>query len=715
MKSINLIFGCHSHQPVGNFPFVFEDAYHKSYLPFINVLERYPEVRVTLHYTGPLWDWIVANRPEYLVRVRKLVDQGQVEIMGGAYYEPLICAIPQRDAVAQIQRMNTFCLEHFGQKPRGMWLAERVWEPQMASTLAKGGIEYTALDDSHFTCSGVSADELNGYYITEDDGHTLKVFPILEHLRYLVPWHPVNEVLEHLRTLTTDDGLRCAVLHDDGEKFGVWPGTYKSVFEERWLEDFFQALTDNQDWLHSITYSQYLEKAGNKGRIYLTCASYEEMMAWSLPTPVQRRLLKLQKELKHSPAKAETYGQFLRGGFWRNFLVKYPESNNIQKRMMRVSNRLESLRPHHPQSELLAKAEQLLHEGQCNCAYWHGVFGGLYLNHLRTALYEKLIEADRTMDQVERTNEPWVQCETYDFDGDGTPEAILENDQVNLFLSPNDGGTLFELDLKPRPFNFINTLSRREEPYHELLKSGEVEVVGSPDEGHASIHDLVQAKESGLEHLLVYDAYRRVALRDHLLHALPSPEGYMRGAQEDIGRFFCSPYALQHDDNSVLLTRAETCGHEPAQVIQVQKRISLLPGESAFDIEYHVTSIAGGDFSGYLSIEFPVNFLTGSAPDRYYHSQERELGKPQLGGIGYEDDLLQFGLRDEWMGLEVGLRLDTPARFYYFPIETVSQSEGGQERVYQGSVVAPSWPIHCSAGIAEVRTIRVELVMLAKD
>ena len=33
MKTINLIFGCHSHQPVGNFEGVFEMAYLQAYHP----------------------------------------------------------------------------------------------------------------------------------------------------------------------------------------------------------------------------------------------------------------------------------------------------------------------------------------------------------------------------------------------------------------------------------------------------------------------------------------------------------------------------------------------------------------------------------------------------------------------------------------------------------------------------------------------------------
>lgn len=162
MKSINLIFGCHSHQPVGNFDFVFAEAYEKAYKPFIDVLERFPAVHVTLHYTGPLWDWFLDHAPDYIARLKKLVEKGQVEIMGGGYYEPLLCAIPERDALAQIKRMQHFCLEHLGTRPKGMWLTERVWEPQMARTLARAGVEYTALDDAHFFASGLRREELFG-------------------------------------------------------------------------------------------------------------------------------------------------------------------------------------------------------------------------------------------------------------------------------------------------------------------------------------------------------------------------------------------------------------------------------------------------------------------------------------------------------------------------------------------------------------------------
>ncbi len=706
MKHINLIFGCHSHQPVGNFDFVFEKAYDKAYVPFIDVLERFPAVRVTLHFTGPLWDWFATRRYAYIERLARLVRSGQIEIMGGGYYEPLLCAIPERDAIAQIKRMQQFCEQHFGVCPKGMWLTERVWEPQMARILAKAGVEYTALDDTHFLCSGLSAQDLFGYYMTEDEGLTIKVFPILERLRYLIPFHQVRESLDYLRGHATEDGMACAVIHDDGEKFGIWPGTYHSVYEEGWLEEFFQAVTDNQEWLHSLTYSDYLAKAKALGRTYLTCASYQEMMAWVLPTPMQRRLYEIQEELKHDAEKQARYGVFVRGGFWRGFLAKYAESNNLQKRMMRVSNRLFRLRAEKGAHPVLDSAEKLLHQGQCNCAYWHGVFGGLYLNHLRTAVYEHLIAADALLDTVEHSTTYWMNASQPDFDGDGNSEAVLENNTLSLFFSPSDGGTLFELDYKPKPFNFCNTLTRREEPYHDALRAGNVQV-GDLENGGGSIHELVRAKETGLENYLAYDPWRRVSLRDHIMPEAVTQEALWRGECGDLGDFPTAVYAMALDRDVLTLSHQSRAG---AGGVHLRKAVTLLPDASQFEIRYDIESdheFPGGFVFG---TEFAVNLLTGTAFDRYYRSDDLDLKCAKLGEPGCDEALSHIALRDDWQRFEYGLRFSAPARVYRFAIETVSQSEAGQERVYQGSMVIPCWPL---AGRRFSVVIRVEIVNMA--
>lgn len=709
MKSINLIFGCHSHQPVGNFESVFRMAYDKAYLPFVEVLERYPAVRVALHYTGPLWDWFEANEPDYLARLKVLVDAGRVEIIGGGYYEPLLCAIPARDAIAQVHRMNDVCARHFGREPKGFWLAERVWEPHMASVIRKAGPEYVAVDDAHFLCAGHAPEDLFGYYVTEDQGYTLKVFPILERLRYLIPFHPVSKTIDYLRDVATEDGLRCAVIHDDGEKFGVWPETYHSVYEEGWLEELFEALTDNQDWLHSVTYHDYLAKAPALGRTYLPTASYHEMMEWALPTAMQHRMTRFMEEVKELPeGVADDAKLFVRGGFWRSFLAKYPESNNMQKKMLRVSGKLQRLKE--AGLPAVGEAERLLHEGQCNCAYWHGVFGGLYLNHLRTAIYEKLIGAERTLDNLAHTDDNWVQCEALDFDADGYDEAILENAHLSLGFSARDGGTLFEFDYRDKPFNLGNTLTRREEAYHEVLRRGEVSV-DDVGEGNKSIHELARAKEAGLENYLVYDPYRRVSLRDHFLREDVTPEQLWAGTHRELGDFATAVYGLETQTDTVVLTRAgHVWSQERAYPVRVRKTIHLPARASSFEIRYDLYNDGTEPLRVWFGTELAVNLLTGSAHDRYYRSDERDMGYTKLGEMGRDDDLRHLALRDDWQRLECGFCFDRPARIYRFGIETVSQSENGQERVYQGSVMVPCWYVECERGESVTRTITVGVI-----
>jgi hypothetical protein len=62
--------------------------------------------------------------------------------------------------------------------------------------------------------------------------------------------------------------------------------------------------------------------------------------------------------------------------------------------------------------------------------------------------------------------------------------------------------------------------------------------------------------------------------------------------------------------------------------------------------------------------------------------------------------------------LDIALTLDRPALLWRFPIETVSQSEGGFERVYQSSVVFPNWIIRLEPGEVWKVVLRQEIRQL---
>ncbi|MGC9054438.1 MAG: alpha-amylase/4-alpha-glucanotransferase domain-containing protein, partial [Candidatus Hydrogenedens sp.] len=635
MNPLNLIFALHSHQPVGNFNFVFEEAYQKAYSPFLEVLKDFRDIHITLHITGPIWDWLDNNHPEFYDLVGYFVENGQIELMGGAFYEPLICAIPEEDALNQILYMQKFFYERFGKKTRGMWIAERVWEPYFPKILAQAGIEYTALDDTHFLCAGLEPNDMFGYYLTEHEGFIVKVFPILEKLRYTIPFRPIVETIDYLKEKSKLHKNACAVFHDDGEKFGIWPGTYHSVYEEKWLYNFFETVTNEKKWLKAISYSEYIDNNPPIGRVYLPCASYHEMMEWVLPTKSQKEYMKIKKDFQSNAELWEKTSRYFRGGFWRGFLSKYEESNNMQKRMLRTSRRLTELINKDQGNVLLKEAQRKLFQGQCNCAYWHGVFGGLYLNHLRTAVYSNLIESDKLIDKYLNISSNSYSITTTDFNCDGKKEIIFETSVASFYFSPEDGGTLFEMDYKPKSFNCMNTLSRREEAYHEDLSRMDISH-DIEEEGHKSIHELIKAKEKGLEKYLIYDSYIRSSMRDHFLPLNISIEDLRKNNYTEWWSLNKGIYTYQYDGSEIsFLGEGNVAIGDLKWNVDVKKvfvpSLQKYENDMLFDVKYCIKNNSHGEFEGYFGSEWCFNLLTGSADDRFLYSRDKVLSMRKLG------------------------------------------------------------------------------------
>src|SRR5271163_3398328 len=316
-----------------------ERAYQQSYLPFVQVLERHPAIRMGLHYSGALLEWLERAHPEYFEQLRVLVKGGQVEIVGGGFYEPILVVIPPEDRLEQITRLADYIEKHFGRRPTGAWLTERVWEPQIPSSLAPAGVEYTLVDDNHFLGAGFELEQLYGYYMAEDLCHKVKLIPGLKILRYMIPFRDVSETIEFLRNAAAAHPGGFAAMGDDLEKFGSWPGTYEHCYTNGWLTDFFSALEKCHEWLEISTPADAVGARAALGRADLPTASYTEMMEWALPTEARNRYHKLVEEFAARPEALP----FLRGGVWRNFFTKYSESNLLNKKMLHVSRKIERL------------------------------------------------------------------------------------------------------------------------------------------------------------------------------------------------------------------------------------------------------------------------------------------------------------------------------------------------------------------------------------
>ena len=709
MKKINLAIGVHNHQPVGNFDFIFEEAFQKSYDPFLRLLEQFPDLKITMHYSGILLEWMAAHHEAFIERLRVLTGRGQVECMSGGYYEPILITIPDVDKIAQIRKLTDYLERQIGVRPCGAWLAERVWEPDLPQPLMQAGMAYTVVDDIHFKSAGLRDDQLYGYYLTEHLGSALRIFPVSERLRHAIPFRPPEEVLEYLHGLATEEGDRLLVFADDGEKFGVWPDTYEQCYEKGWLESFFRLLRENRDWLRLVTFREALQNMAPRGRVYLPAASYREMMEWSMPARTIRKYEAFaQWQVEHRlPAE---YRSFINVGFWRNFLAKYPEANHMHKRMLRSSRRLQAWRG--KETQPLTEAREHLYASQCNCPYWHGVFGGLYLPNLRYPIYKNLIAADCAMDRATRSaaqhRTGWVTAEAVDFDSDGHEEVIVETDRLNLIFSPRYGGALYELDLKEKAVNLLDILSRREEGYHHRL--GNRMRTALPDlpadastPGSTALQQLTAAREENLQAYLHYDWYRHGALIDHFLHPATQLQQFASAEYGEQGDFVDQPYTVQMAKNrqGMVITLARE-GHvwmgADFVPVMVQKQIILKRQSSVIAVDYTLVNRHVQSVDLWFGSECAIALLAGDAEDRFYHAQESPVVPRHLASTGTLEHIHELGLRDEWNGIDVLLSTDRAAVFWRFPIETVSLSEAGFERNYQCSIVMPHWRFHLAPG-----------------
>ena len=298
---IRLILALHNHQPVGNFDYIFQEAFEDSYRPFLELFDRYESLKISLHTSGSLMEWLNGHHPEYIDRLAQLVEARRVEILGGAYFEPILAMIPSRDRVGQIRAYTRWLQSRMGATIRGFWVPERVWEPSFARDLVDAGIEYTVLDDFHFKCAGLTDSQLTGHLLTEDEGRLLSVFPGSERLRYLIPFAPPQATIEYLAKLAEEHPDAIAVFGDDGEKFGTWPETKKHVYDNGWLAQFFDALMQNQQWIQVTTLAEAFDNVPPLGKIYLPDCSYREMTEWSLPAEQLAEYERLSHEMQNDP------------------------------------------------------------------------------------------------------------------------------------------------------------------------------------------------------------------------------------------------------------------------------------------------------------------------------------------------------------------------------------------------------------------------------
>jgi alpha-amylase len=266
-------------------------------------------------------------------------------------------------------------------------------------------------------------------------------------------------------------------------------------------------------------------------------------------------------------------------------------------------------------------------------------------------------------------------------------------------------GAIVEIAERGRPFDFACVIARRREVYHARVeeaarRAAQDERAGSDGGGGhaakpATIHGAISMKEPGLERLLEYDERPRVASQEWILPAgqLAAAGGSLSAA---IGR---GPAGLRFKAAASsgaaapLITLLPSGGPFPG----IRKEISTGPDECEFDVGF-----TGLPAEHWLITEWNLSLLTPDAPGRRLLIGGAIPRGAAPGSTGEADSATSIRLEDsEYLRAALTLEFHPAARVEWFPIETVSLSEAGAERVYQGTAFVIGF--HATASGAPVR------------
>lgn len=651
-------FCVHSHQPAGNSPDVLEKVYGKSYLPFFEKMYEHPGIMLNAHFSGYLLEWLIKMHPEYVDMLKEMVSRGQLEILGGGIYEPILAAVPLDDAVGQIKELNSLVLKTFGTYPGGMWLAERVWEPHLPEVIKQSGLTYTLVDDLGFMNAGIPRESLSGYYTSEFNGSEVAVFPINLEIRDSIPFSGHIKALNNIERASTRNSGKLIVFGDDCEKFGSWPGTYEDVYKKKWLERFLTGLEKRN--IETVHFSDYKERESTTGMVYLPTCSYPEMMTWALDPADQKKAESLMK--KRGMGKS----RLMLGAHWRNFLTKYSESLQLYRKIRFVSGMVQEAGVDH-------EARMHLYRGEANDAMWHGVFGGIYLPLLRMKSYSSLIHAQKlaehSLGRVEyfrRFGSDLMRKDSF----------CISTGGLWVYGGASHGLEVEEIDLKDAALNLTDSLTRREEEYHASIQR--ILKRGSRKKGN--IGKGVFVKDIGDISSLIYDHSPRRSFKDHFIGTGEGIEEHMVSADEDL--HLHSTFTEMANEERFWISRSYRANFRNAS-IGIDKEISVRKKSNQLTAAYRFSGISSEGDTLRLGSEINLSAFSSDFDSITVNGRRIE----SLKGRAFETSTLALDYHD--LNLRVVVDVSGSKLFWVYPVETISNSEEGLETILQGFCVMP--------------------------
>lgn len=721
MQSIGLALVFHHTQPPGSSPADLRRAFERCYLPMIAVLEDCPAITASVHWSGPLLEWMDREAPEAMASLLAMVKQGRLEVLGGMFGGALLPGVPERDAIGQLTVQQRWWRAHGDIKPRGAWLPFCAWDPSAVRILAGRGIQYTVLEE-HQMGSNVTAD---GWYLTEREGTPLGVFVADSRLGAMVPEKPPTHIMHAIHTRATQ-GVRCLTLAIAVESFGAaLDRSATACFggKSPWVNRFFEVLAANSHWLKLVTLSTAYDRMRPTGRVYPPASV-------SLPVAIHAMggkagfafttLLNEAREGEHGPLAA-----WVRPPAWDATLGTHVEVNRLHKRMLRASAEVQRLRNAireargelDPRMLVLEEATLALYRSQKGMAYVHGVDVGAQDAEVRGEAWRNVLTAERlcgaALGDVGK-----LKAELVDADLDGRAEHVIRTPHWQGVVAPGLGGGLVELSVFRLPGNLLDIRSRVDEPEHGqlaalMLSDGpaagqdEDEPTSEAGPGFALVPakdmpDLstIRVAEDGLSTQIYIDRYQRASFLDRFLAPDASLQSLRTSALVEAGDFLNGEYTLIQqeltDASAACTLMREGAMSEGAalKLVRVQKRFGWLRDRPALDVQYEIENRMHDPVHTRFGIEFNLGIGGLRGPDfgldvvrrgkNLSFTLEDDIDLSTVSEICWFDRSRHFKLR---------LQLEQPAHVWAWPIETISRTPRGVGRAFQGTCIVLWWPI----------------------
>jgi len=202
-------------------------------------------------------------------------------------------------------------------------------------------------------------------------------------------------------------------------------------------------------------------------------------------------------------------------------------------------------------------------------------------------------------------------------------------------------------------------------------------------------------KEPNLERFLRYDRFARHSFRLLLFDPLRTPTDYENLQLNELARIAAGAFQVRNSSanhaNLVFERELAEFAANPADppVLKVNKHFQFGPAPQGCEVSCEVTLSLTSPVARPLlfGLESVINFLAPADSDRFFVTP---AGPQNLRFSGVLP-APHLQIEDGWQRMRVNLHAPDAENFWIAPIETVSESEGGFERVYQGSQILAVW------------------------